>query len=388
MKSTVSFLFTLLLFVALDVSKSSAQDWTKTSAPPYRWFSVASSADGNKLAAVRGYTNVYTSTDAGKTWVNHTVATVWCQAVAMSADGNTLVVVSWKGGPIFISSDFGESWKQTSAPGKYWSSVTCSADGSKMLAAASDSDDQYLYISIDSGSTWNKTGPPGHWNDVAASANGERLFATSRSGLYRSVDFGATWEKVSDFSQFWGAISSSADGSKLAAIGGINVFTSNDSGATWVPSLTENSDWTAISSSADGTKLLAVSGHGLLYTSMDSGLSWQPNAVPGGEAEQWRAVASSADGGKLIAASARNSDGALWTMERDVAPALGITSLPGKPELSWTVSSADFLLEVKSELDADWVEITPNLTTNIGNLKYEVRLPSSDRNMFFRLRKR
>jgi photosystem II stability/assembly factor-like uncharacterized protein len=386
MKRSGFFLFALLLLEVSQPTKTSAQDWTKTGAPPFRWFSVASSADGYKLAAVRGYTNVYTSTDAGKTWVNHSVSTEWSQAVAMSADGNTIVVVSWKGGPILISSDAGESWKKTSAPNNYWASVACSADGSRILAAGSDAGDQHLFLSLDSGITWNKTGPSNYWNYVAASADMGKCFASSPNGLYRSIDSGVTWENVSNLSQYWGAIAASADGLKLVAIGGTNIFTSTDSGTTWNPSLTNSADWTSVASSADGTTLLAASRQGSIYTSKDSGLSWQPNEVPGGEAEQWRAVASSADGRKFIAASASNNDGSLWTADWDAAPSLVITRVSGKPELSWNISSTDFILEAKSDLDAAWTEITPQVTTNTAKLKYEVNLPSSDHNLFFRLK--
>jgi hypothetical protein len=82
-------------------STNAGGNWTKqTKAPVKDWFSVSSSADGKKLAALAfgssaSLTNaIYTSLDAGVTWtVNYAPATAW-EWVASSADGNKLVAVA------------------------------------------------------------------------------------------------------------------------------------------------------------------------------------------------------------------------------------------------------------------------------------------------------
>src|SRR5579859_6161768 len=92
------------LFTKVD--HAFAQNWTLTSAPITNWTSVASSADGSKLAAVIGGGGIYTSPDSGATWIAASVPRTNWQAVACSTDGAKLVAVV-NGGGIFISTNSG-----------------------------------------------------------------------------------------------------------------------------------------------------------------------------------------------------------------------------------------------------------------------------------------
>ena len=100
--------------------------WYKT---PYQfqgdqmsWQSIASSADGTKLAAAVGYGgSIYTSSDAGVTWTEQTAAgsRSW-YSIAMSSDGSKLAAVV-SGGSIYTSSDAGATWtEQTAAGSRSW----------------------------------------------------------------------------------------------------------------------------------------------------------------------------------------------------------------------------------------------------------------------------
>jgi hypothetical protein len=90
-----------------------AQTWTKTSAPSNRWWSVATSADGTKLAAVTDL-SIYTSTNSGATWMSNSAPSLYWQSVASSADGSKVVAAAWKNGPIYTSTNSGATWKVTS----------------------------------------------------------------------------------------------------------------------------------------------------------------------------------------------------------------------------------------------------------------------------------
>jgi len=91
--------------------------WVQTSAPNEPWTSIASSADGNKLAAVALDGGIYTSTNSGQTWIQETNAPItnWV-AVASSCDGNKLVALVGGGG----SFPNGGIWTSTNAeqPGR------------------------------------------------------------------------------------------------------------------------------------------------------------------------------------------------------------------------------------------------------------------------------
>src|SRR5580658_894770 len=69
----------------------SAQTWVKTSAPTNTWQSVASSADGEVLAAAAGNGGVFISTNSGNVWFQANLpATNYYSGIASSADGSRL----------------------------------------------------------------------------------------------------------------------------------------------------------------------------------------------------------------------------------------------------------------------------------------------------------
>lgn len=95
------------------------------------WFSVTSSANGAKLAAVVWNGQIYTSTDSGVTWTPRDLLRNWI-SVASSSDGTTLIAAEG-GGHLFVSTDSGISWIQQGV-GRGWSAVASSADGTRLVA--------------------------------------------------------------------------------------------------------------------------------------------------------------------------------------------------------------------------------------------------------------
>jgi hypothetical protein len=83
---------------------------------------------------------------------------------------------------IYVSTNSGASWDITSAPTNEWTSIASSADGAKLVAADSGYGDGLIYISTDAGATWAATGQPGYWNSVASSADGTVRSAVSYPG--------------------------------------------------------------------------------------------------------------------------------------------------------------------------------------------------------------
>ncbi|MES2631230.1 MAG: Ig-like domain-containing protein [Patescibacteria group bacterium] len=192
-----------------------------------------------------------------------------------------------------------------------WLSLASSSDGTRLAAVGKDDGYQSVYLSSDSGTTWNQTtiNEGQRWNDVALSSDGTKIVATATGGyIYTSSDSGATWiERTAAGSRQWGAIASNADGTKLVAGVGIfsgpgSIYTSTDSGATWTERTSAGSRvWVDIASSADGTKLSAIpyAFNEYVYTSTDSGATWTQRTTAG--ARTWSSITSSADGTKLAA---------------------------------------------------------------------------------------
>jgi uncharacterized repeat protein (TIGR02543 family) len=302
------------LVVPAPAFAASDYTWTdQTAAGSGEWFSITSSANGTKLAAVIYNGSIYTSADSGATWTEQTDAGThnWI-SITSSSDGTKLAAVV-SGGSIYTSADSGATWtEQTDAGTHDWYSITSSADGTKLAAVVNNGG---IYTSTDSGATWTEQTDAGTetWISITSSSDGTKLAAVAQSAnIFTSTDSGATWTEQTDAgTRNWYSITSSANGTKLAAVvyNG-SIYTSTDSGATW----TEQTDagtrnWISITSSSDGTRLAAVeTTAGGIYTSADSGATWTEQTDAG--TRNWYSITSSADGTKL-AAAVRSGD--IWT---------------------------------------------------------------------------
>jgi len=216
-------------------SVDSGATWTQTGTAQ-AWTSVASSADGTKLVAASEGGGIYTSVDSGATWTQTGTREGWT-SVASSADGTKLVAAS-EGGGIYTSVDSGATWTQTGTA-QAWTSVASSADGTKLVAGFTLPTRTssgylpaggYLCTSADSGAAWTQTGPDVGWMSVASSADGSKLVAAGAGAftdpdgisgysddyLYMSTDSGVTWNQTA-IQDGWRAVASSADGTKLVA---------------------------------------------------------------------------------------------------------------------------------------------------------------------------
>jgi len=221
-------------------------------------------------------------------------------AIASSADGTKLVAGGYEV-QIYASSDSGATWTvQTNSPTKTWDAIASSADGTKLVAVGrtSPSPSSTLYASTDSGTMWTARATVTNAQFICSSADGVKLAAIFDGRIHTSPNSGVTWVSQNRTNCY--LLASSADGTKLVTAvfseTSTTLYTSTDSGMSWEPRATTPAGyWYSVCSSADGTKLAAV-GDGQVYTSSDSGVSWvaQINILNAA------AIASSADGAKLI----------------------------------------------------------------------------------------
>jgi hypothetical protein len=219
--------------------------------------------------------------------------------------------------------------------------VSSSADGKTLLVVGPPIVGMGVYVSTNSGTTWQTNNLPyQNWYAGAASSDGTKLvvmadgFGVDSPGLvYTSTNSGASWNQSTGAPSLgWVSVASSADGTKLvAAVNGNNtysgvpygyIFTSPDSGVTWNFTSAPQIYWSAVACSADGNKLVAAPYKDPflrpvpIYTSADSGTTWVTNNTP---SEHWVTVASSADGTRLAAATAdgllyySTNSGTVWT---------------------------------------------------------------------------
>ena len=306
--------------------------WVENAEPIHNWWFVASSARGVKLAAVAnnalvatgapniGY--IYTSADAGLTWLERQdVGSRSWASIASSADGTKLAAVAVNS-IIWTSADSGATWQaQNDSGSRFWVSITMSADGSRMAAVALESGygigDGRIY-------TWQQTagnafgaGPwtaravAREWRSIASSADGSKLVAAvytnppdAQPPIYLSTDYGATWTPSPQWPPSQPAIlsfyrvASSAGGTRLVAAERFGkIYTSSDSGLTWVVRAPAGG-FNSIASSSDGNTLVAVQPDGKIFISTDAGATWAQRE----QVRFWRGVAVSADGNQIVAA--------------------------------------------------------------------------------------
>jgi Putative Ig domain len=337
-------------FVRIQPSSPGAV-WSAVGPAAQPFISVASSADGQRLAAVSYGGFIHISTDSGASWTQRGSFQNWF-AVTSSADGQKLVAAV-QDGPIFTSTDGGTIWIQRPFTAR-WRALTSSADGSRLAAIQQSG---RIFTSSDSGLTWIARDVIRNWYGIASSADGLRLAAVVQDGLiYLSSDAGISWTPTATV-RSWRSISSSGDGTRLAAVAqNGRIYTSQDAGLSWVPrEVTRN--WYFIASSADGNRLTAVAQGGLIYVSADAGVSWLPRESN----RTWRSAASSSNGLRLIAA---DNGGRLYTSEIKPAQRLSYLSPMGESGAPYT----SFTFEVEDEGTAGGhLDPTPNLfTINVG----------------------
>lgn len=270
------------------------------------WVSVASSADGIRLVAAQFGGDIFTSSDAGRSWqarkpIPGSAAGSWFP-VASSADGTQLVAAEF-GGKIFTSADAGEHWTQRQTDvadtKRNWWAVASSADGSKLVAIESPG---HIHTSADYGASWTAraTDAARVWNAAASSTDGSHLVAVANDGyVFTSDDSGATWKaRQTDKLRSWLSVASSADGTRLVALEFPNrIHTSRDAGATW-EEREAAANWSSVTMSGDGSRMAAVAFGGQIHTSTDFGATWALRDTPQG---QWWSIGSSLDGTRLVA---------------------------------------------------------------------------------------
>ena len=247
------------------VSTDYGSSWSETSDPAgntysttYYWQAVAVSSDGTTLAAADEH-GLWTSYDSGATWSQSSIPSSNLRDIAMSDDGSLMAVVAYSGN-LYTSSD-GYSWNDA-YNSNYdlemldWQAIAMSADGGTIVAVAAE-DYNYMgggvYLSTDFGSTWSTVvfggGASLNLVDVAVAGSGSRLSAVASGGyVWISADAGATWATEPP------AGTTPAPTVPMAPA------------PTPAPSASPRA-WSAIASSADGARLAATVSSGSIYTS-------------------------------------------------------------------------------------------------------------------------
>jgi photosystem II stability/assembly factor-like uncharacterized protein len=217
-----------------------ADQWNLVSSTPICFNNLTSSSDGMRLVAAAWGSDIYTSSDGGKNWVNRNKPDWWWFGFSSSSSGQTVIGTTEKR-TFWISHDYGVSWNAPFAEAPSSNSFTnsaISADGNKMIIGDYFG---YLYVSTDGGKTWRTSGNLKGWSGVAISSNGSRMFATASNeedtpgGIFLSLDDGNSWTQIGADNS-WGLAGITPNGNHAYTITADemnNLFVSNDFGKSW-----------------------------------------------------------------------------------------------------------------------------------------------------------
>ena len=131
---------------------------------------LASSSTGQYLAAADRGVGILVSLDYGRRWVSNNLTKAW-DNVAMSHNGSFLVAAVYHG-RIWTSKDAGSSWvQQTNTSSQQYMALACSSTG-KYIVAAGFRD--FVYTSNDMGVSWANRSESGRqrWWSATMSSDG------------------------------------------------------------------------------------------------------------------------------------------------------------------------------------------------------------------------
>lgn len=194
--------------------------------------------------------------------------------------------------------------------------VACSSGGAKAVAAAYD---DYLYVTSDSGQTWDSIGSISGWAYLAISSSAQYIFSvdTANSAITVSDDSGATSSQEfvnTDYYLSRLCCSSSGQYAYALARDSINnlslVLGSDDYGVTWntVYSVSFGTDpfW-HVACSSNGASIIVTGLYGGIYFSDDAGETWTKKVYDPEHA--WGPVACTSDAGIVYVLDNYGSNG-------------------------------------------------------------------------------
>jgi len=205
----------------------------------------------------------------------------------------------------------------TSAPNKInWQKLAMSSNG-QYIAACCYYISNYIYVSKNSGDTWNyQTDPSGNWQSIAVSSTGQYMAACISTGyIYVSSDYGTSWGQTSALLKNWSGIAISSSGQYIAAcINNVNtnngIYLSSDYGSSWTLTYSKNALWSGIAINSSGQYIVAcidiINTNNGIYLSSDYGSSW---ALTYSKNALWSGIAINSSGQYIVACINSNSPG-------------------------------------------------------------------------------
>ena len=284
-------MLSLIFAFALSVSAILSPLVRAEESPKYTWKDIVGipggdinspriSPDGLRLFAnqyAAGY-KLLTSVDNGATWSVYSPP-VSTSAMAMDRSGTKLVVSWFNQDFLYLSTNSGSSWTKTpSFAGIVNTLPKISPDGSILTACNTYLQVKVLYVSMDNGATWLQKGsecPDYVLND------GKMIRINNDNSIRRSSDYGLTWSTINTDRSRRAVFSydgqSAFDGENVSLDGGVNWNPTPE-----VPPRSSNNNIYAKGISNDGKRMFVTfipaspsDSKSPMMVSSDGGKTWQ-----------------------------------------------------------------------------------------------------------------
>ena len=256
--------------------------------------SIDSTADGTTLVGV-SYSNAfaYMSVDSGRNWRQILMDGNSYEYASMSDNGQ-VIVFSDADGLYKYSTNGGSSWSTGTAPNSETSEITVSNDGLRFVLtqmAAPDYNDSLIYTSTDA-ANWQlkRTVIDGYFLSTTVSNNGQVINALtlsssdySTSTLERTTNGGTSWTTQSLPSTNVRELVASQNGTNILYMtdgtGYLMLSTNGGSSFSQVAAAGQRG-WLSITMSGDGQTMYAAEDSGDVYRSQNGGTTWTASGLP------------------------------------------------------------------------------------------------------------
>ena len=269
----------------LHITRDSGRTWellaTFDGAINSLWLAPDWTESGRAVAGIGA--QVFVTSDHGATWK---VLNDLSGSVLALAGNDQFVLAGLYDGGIAQSFDAGQTWQSASDGLAARGFARLFAEEDKLYAFGPQ---EGLWVSSDAGASWNAlTCLEGYLPITAVAISQQVILAASQmQGIVRSTDAGATWELTSDVAGIQALALAGAKGWAGSAEG--KIWTTNDSGATWQEAATPCADQPILSIVAspdlakDGTIYMAsaIAAVGIkpariaLWRTSDGGVTWK-----------------------------------------------------------------------------------------------------------------
>ena len=187
---------------------------------------IAMSSNGQNQTYILPSYGIYVSSDYGINWVNKSSGNIAWSGVSISSSGKYQLATSNQSpGSIYLSDDSGNTWNIINTdismnypPKINWKDSAISSTGQYMTIISGADGNSSIYKTINYGSNWIVTGPSGDWTSITMDSSGQNQYVTNNGGeIYYSNNFASTWTFYGDYDMSFQKISISASNTNVVA---------------------------------------------------------------------------------------------------------------------------------------------------------------------------